>query len=81
MYLCRGVFKVTFLSIAQRHARIAVIGAETGKIYMIKDVLAVVGKNTYSFDLSAPMYKSGTYVIRVIGDNITYTVKKFVLIR
>jgi len=77
----RGVFKVTFLSIAQRHARIAVIGAETGKIYMIKDVLAVVGKNTYSFDLSAPMYKSGTYVIRVIGDNITYTVKKFVLIR
>ena len=77
----KGIFKVSFLSIVQRNARIAVIGAETGKIYLIKDVLAVVGKNTFSFDLSAPMYKTGTYVIRVIGDNITYTVRKFVLIR
>ena len=76
-----GVFKVKFLSVEQRNARVAVIGASTGIIFLVKDIVALEGRNTINIDMSSPMYKPGVYIVRIIGDNITYNVQRFVLIR
>jgi len=76
-----GIFKVKFLSIVQRNAKVAVIGASTGIIFMIKDIQAIEGRNTINIDMTAPVFKPGVYIIRIIGDNISYTPQRFVLIK
>ena len=77
----KGIFKVNILSEVARNARIALIGAETGIIFFTKDIQLQEGKNIFNFDLSSPVFKRGVYIVRVIGDNIAYTVKRFVLMR
>ena len=75
-----GIFKVNVLSTVSRNARMAVVGADNGVIYLVKDLVLQEGKNIVNMNMSSPMYKNGTYIVRVIGDNMDYTVQRFVLV-
>ena len=77
----KGIFKVNVLSVVQRNAQLAIIGASTGIIFYTKDIQVLEGKNTFNVDMSSPIYKPGVYIIRIIGDNINYTPQRFTLIR